>query len=212
MFLVLGTRSALLIDTGLGEKGLDAVAASITDLPVTVVNTHGHEDHAGGNRFFDTICAHPGDMDTVARFSPGKKITEVKEGFSFDLGGRSLSVIETPGHTRGSICLLDAANRIIFTGDNNNGHVWLFLYESLPVETYLASLERLMARSGEFDVIYPGHGSPCGLERLTAIAASARAILKGGAATRPYQNYANAVAYGPEDALVAFDPRKLRRP
>jgi hydroxyacylglutathione hydrolase len=210
MFLVAGKEKALLIDTGFGEPGLDAVVASLTSLPVAVVDTHGHDDHAGGNKYFDEIYAHPGDMSVVKHFSPGKKVREVRAGYEFDLGGRKLSVIETPGHTRGSICLLDAENRILFTGDNNNSHIWLFLEESLSVEEYLKSLEALIAREGEFDVMLIGHGGQTSPAFLDGIAECAREILKGGVESQTYRNLPNARSYVTMGALIAFDPNKIR--
>lgn len=213
MYLVAGNDKAALIDTGEGEPGLDEVVRSLTSLPVIVVNTHGHGDHAGGNPWFDSIYAHPADMDAVRSMSsPKSRFFEIKRGDSIDLGGRSLKVIETPGHTRGSVCLLDPADRILFSGDNNNGHVWLFLGDSLSVEEYLASLERLMARSTEFDLILPGHGDACDASRLSRIAESCRAVLGGTAQERPYQNHMGALCYGPGDALVAYSPRRIFAP
>jgi hydroxyacylglutathione hydrolase len=212
MHLVIGEKKAALIDSGAGTPGLDAVVASLTDLPVIVINTHFHEDHAMGNRAFDTIYAHPADLERVRyQSSPKSAFLPLREGDVVDLGGRKLSVIETPGHTKGSICLLDAKNRMLFTGDNNNGHVWLFLSESLSVQEYLASLERLIARSKEYDLILIGHGDPCDIGRLERIAESCRAIMKGGIESLPYKNY-GALSYGPGDALVAYDPNKIFAP
>ena len=84
----------------------------------------------------------------------------VKNGHVFNLGGRQLEVIETPGHTPGSICLVDRENKLLFSGDNNNTAVWLFLPESLHLSTYLISLRNLAARISEFKTILPGHGIP----------------------------------------------------
>ena len=50
--LIIGKKKALLIDTGYGYGDLKAVVESLTDLPVQVVNTHCHLDHAGGNYQF----------------------------------------------------------------------------------------------------------------------------------------------------------------
>ena len=58
---------------------------------------------------------------------PVAEMLPLKDRQVFDLGGRKLEVIATPGHTPGEIVLLDAANRIVFTGDNDNSLVWLFL-------------------------------------------------------------------------------------
>lgn len=50
--LITGKTKALLIDTGYGYGDLKAVVRSLTDLPLRVVNTHCHLDHAGGNYLF----------------------------------------------------------------------------------------------------------------------------------------------------------------
>jgi len=59
MYLIVGSERAALIDTGLGLGTLRATVEEITDLPVTVYNTHAHIDHAAGNNEFDHICMHP---------------------------------------------------------------------------------------------------------------------------------------------------------
>jgi len=60
-FLIIGETRALLLDTGLGIARLQPVIASLTQLDVTVVNSHSHFDHIGGNYEFDKIAAvdHP---------------------------------------------------------------------------------------------------------------------------------------------------------
>lgn len=53
MYLVCGKERACLIDTAYGLTNLKNLAASLTKLPVFVINTHGHLDHVMGNRFFN---------------------------------------------------------------------------------------------------------------------------------------------------------------
>lgn len=55
MYLLLGEDRALLIDTGFGMSKLDEALKEITDLPITVVNTHGHYDHVG-TAVISAIC------------------------------------------------------------------------------------------------------------------------------------------------------------
>ena len=62
MTVVVGEKKALLLDTGYGAGHLDKAVAQITDLPLIVVNSHGHVDHVSGNRFFDQIYLHPADL------------------------------------------------------------------------------------------------------------------------------------------------------
>ncbi len=210
MYLVAGQRSALLIDTGSGRNDLGLFVRSITALPVLIVNTHGHYDHAGGNRYFDKIFAHPADFALMgAMRGKAGKIEPVREGYVFDLGGRKLAVVETPGHTPGSICLLDAEHRILFTGDNNNSHTWMFLRESTPLEAYMKTLEKLIARSSGFDVLYPGHGGQYDPGYLKNLLACGQRILKGECQGSPYQHYSNARSCSYRGAIIAFDPDRL---
>lgn len=211
MFLVLGEKKALLIDTGYGRGDLDIYISCITSLPLMVMNTHGHPDHSGGNGYFEEIYVHQADIQDARDFARGKSIyTSIREGYVFDLGGRQLSVIETPGHTTGSVVLLDTMNRLLFTGDNNNSHIWLFLAESLPLETYMNSLERLLARSGEFDVLYPGHGDAFPSSFLTSIHTVGSMVLRGEGTGAPYRYFADATAFEYDGVTLVVNPGKLR--
>ncbi len=213
MYLVLGKERAALIDTGNGEAGLAAFVSTLTSLPVVVINTHGHSDHASGNRYFAVAYIHAEDLAMAQRSGGSRKTSylQIAEGDSIDLGGRRLVVIGVPGHTAGSVCLLEPDARILFSGDHCNNHVWLFLYESLSVEEYRASLVKLIARSAEFDLILPGHGSPTDASRLRALDATACGILAGESGSS-YPGHAPVLCYGPNDALIAYLPTKLRAP
>jgi glyoxylase-like metal-dependent hydrolase (beta-lactamase superfamily II) len=59
-YLILGERSALLFDTGMGIGRIRELTRELTDLPVRVLNSHTHIDHIGGNAEFDFVYA----MDT----------------------------------------------------------------------------------------------------------------------------------------------------
>ncbi len=60
-YLILGAKGALLFDTGLGIGKIRPVVERLTPLPVTVINSHTHFDHVGGNADFERILA----MDTA---------------------------------------------------------------------------------------------------------------------------------------------------
>jgi glyoxylase-like metal-dependent hydrolase (beta-lactamase superfamily II) len=57
-YLILGERRALLFDTGLGVGKISTVVGRLTPLAVTVVNSHTHFDHVGGNAEFKDIWNH----------------------------------------------------------------------------------------------------------------------------------------------------------
>ena len=62
--LLVGAEKALLLDTGFGIGNLPAAVAEVTDKPVTVINTHGHPDHACGNfRFAGPIYINEADAE-----------------------------------------------------------------------------------------------------------------------------------------------------
>ena len=67
-YLVTGEKSGLIIDTMTGYENVRAVAEEITDLPLTVINTHGHPDHIYGNVYFEKVHIHPADIAVAERF------------------------------------------------------------------------------------------------------------------------------------------------
>jgi glyoxylase-like metal-dependent hydrolase (beta-lactamase superfamily II) len=132
-YLVLGRERAVLIDTGCGMIELGARVRTITDLPLTVLNTHAHWDHAGGNHQFEERWIHrletsqvnqPQDIGldpTVLNragqlpesvlegdydYQPARATGCLSDGQEIDLGGRVLQVIHTPGHSPGHCAFL----------------------------------------------------------------------------------------------------------
>jgi glyoxylase-like metal-dependent hydrolase (beta-lactamase superfamily II) len=62
IYVVIGSKRALVIDTGSGFFDLKDMIAQLTTLPYDVVITHGHPDHAGGAGQFDTVYIDPADI------------------------------------------------------------------------------------------------------------------------------------------------------
>jgi glyoxylase-like metal-dependent hydrolase (beta-lactamase superfamily II) len=240
MYLVEGKEKALLIDTGIGVAKLSDFVKTLTRLPVVVVNTHGHPDHAGGNNQFKAAYANPLEFEAIRQMSssgsrknfesmtkgasaadilsaeealkmPHAELLPLKDHQVFDLGGRKLEVIETPGHTPGEIVLLDSAHKLVFTGDNDNIIVWLFLPTCTPLETYLQSLEKLQRRESEFNTILPGHGTPLAGNFVDEQISCVKSILDGTCKGEPYKSFAgDSLACRYKSATVAFNPKNLR--
>ena len=170
-YLVAGEERACLIDTMNGYNDLAEAVRGLTDKPVFVVNTHGHPDHIFGNVYFDGAYLHPADLPMARMFAedPGFEaefgarglrmppFRPVREGDVFDLGGRHLEVFELPGHTPGGILLLLREDRVLFTGDSVNHHLWMQLDGCAPLETFAKSLDRVLFLEERADRILHGH-------------------------------------------------------
>jgi glyoxylase-like metal-dependent hydrolase (beta-lactamase superfamily II) len=188
VYLITGNERALLLDTGWGVGDLPALVASLTTLPLVVVNSHGHPDHTYGNGDFQEVHIASADVQFVSEvpslktrrwigstilprpLPPGfdvntwassvpASLVPIRDGQIYDLGGRTLEVIALPGHSPGSICVLDRRARYLFTGDSVlAGTIWLHLRESLPLTAFRDNLRRLQGFSGAFDHVLPAHG------------------------------------------------------
>ena len=128
LYLILGTKQAMLVDTGAKGADVSGVVAEVLrrharqqqrpDLPLLVVHSHGHSDHVAG--------------DAALRARPGVQVVEgqpeaVSTLFGIttwpravaqhDLGDRVLDIIPIPGHEVASIAIYDRRTGILLTGD-----------------------------------------------------------------------------------------------
>lgn len=131
LFLFFGADRALLVDTGagglkirpttdkiiaqwLGEKGRKSI-------PLVVAHTHAHGDHIAGDSEFEgspdvTVVGHAPEQ-VAAFFKIGSWPEEI---VPFDLGGRVLDIIPSPGHERAELTIFDRRTHLLLTGD------WLY--------------------------------------------------------------------------------------
>ncbi|MBR4915279.1 MAG: MBL fold metallo-hydrolase [Clostridiales bacterium] len=170
-YVVEGDDKVCVIDTMCGFSDIKSYIRSFTDKPIIVINTHGHGDHILGNVYFDEAYMNPKDKDLANLFINSPEFTEicekngfkmppfkpVKEGDVFDLGGKTLEVYELPGHTAGSIVLLLKEERILFSGDAINHHLWMMLDGCTPLPEYIKNLDRIMFLEDKADLILHGH-------------------------------------------------------
>lgn len=167
-YLIVGSEKALLVDSLQTAENLYEEVRKITDLPVEVIITHGHFDHAGASLKFFKEAGCPiymdlVDMDILNGMSEGfpeEFFLPVTPGMKFDLGNRVLEVIPLPGHTQGCLVVLDEENQLLFSGDSiGSGHFWMQVPKALPLARFQMVLQRFYDRVKELKdlLIYPGH-------------------------------------------------------
>ncbi len=158
-FLLCGTAKAALIDTGMNTPNAKELAEGLTDLPLILINTHADPDHISGNAAFEEFYMSPAEEDNY-RHNGGKgNLIPVKEGDIIDLGDRPLRIIDIPGHTPGSIAILDEKYRVLISGDSvEDGNVFMF-GQYRNIDDYIDSLRHLAKYDGQYDEVYAMHGS-----------------------------------------------------
>jgi glyoxylase-like metal-dependent hydrolase (beta-lactamase superfamily II) len=93
---------------------------------------------------------------------------QIGDGDQVNLGDRVFRVLHLPGHTAGSIGLLDQADGLLFSGDVAYDDVLLDELTGSSIEEYLATMTRL--RDLPVRVVHPGHGASFGSDKLQQIA------------------------------------------
>lgn len=185
-YLLNGAERSLLIDTGLGICNIYDEVTKLTDKPIAAVATHIHWDHIGGHKYFSDFYAHENELDwlkgkfpltleavknmVLDRCDPpegydvnsyelfqGTPTRILRDGDIIDIGGRTVKVIHTPGHSPGHMCFWEEEKRYLFTGDLVYKDTLLAYYPSTDPEAYLSSLERLSLLPAKR--IFTGHHS-----------------------------------------------------
>ena len=153
--LVIGTERAMLIDTGYAMGNVPALVKKYTDLPVTLLITHNHLDHVRAAHHFDDVYMSEYELlpDEKASFN----WKNVKDGDVFDLGGIVLEAVLVPGHTRGSMCLIDKKNKVLYTGDAINKLPYIFSPHGTSLEEYHESLLRVKEMTDKDYKMWCGH-------------------------------------------------------
>ena len=156
------------------------IAAGLTDLPLALLNTHADRDHTGSNAQFETFYMHPADEPAYRQGGGSGTVIPVGEGDILDLGDRPLDIIHIPGHTPGSIAVLDVKGRFLISGDPvQDGNIFMF-GPGRDMKTYVDSLDRLESLADRFDEVWPSHGSfPVSPALIPRLKEAAEKILAG---------------------------------
>lgn len=194
--LVVGTRRALVVDTGCGPvHAADILVAvrAVTLLPLVVVNTHGHWDHFFGNAAFvragvtdiwahekasrfiertaerqrvEALLAEPATKDDSRLVLPTHEVGV--DGAELDLGALTVQLFTLgPAHTDHD--LLVGAPGVLFAGDilEEGGEPD---FEDAEPTSWLKVLQRLTGMGDKYPVMVPGHGRPVNAEFPAAMA------------------------------------------
>lgn len=131
----------------------------------------------------------------------------LEDGEIIDLGNRSLEVIHTPGHSPGSICLLDQKNKILFTGDTFFPGP-LYAYEDdVNIDDYIASLDKIITRLPEYEHLLSGHNDPWVKSEVIPRVKEAFLLIKAGKGK--YREDSGIRRYFFEGFDILIDPEKL---
>lgn len=194
-FLLTGTEKALLIDSGMNVHNARDIAAGLTELPLFLLNTHADRDHIGSNEQFETFYMHPAEEPIYRRSGKPGVILPVEDGDVLDLGRRALRIIHLPGHTPGSIAVLDTQNRVLISGDpiQQNGSIFMF-GSHRDIEAYIRSLKRLETLGDQFDEIWPSHADiPISPDVIRQLYEGAQNVLAGKIQGTPTEIHGTAI-------------------
>lgn len=180
-FLLEGKTEALLIDCGCQTRNAKELANEVTSLPLKLILTHADPDHTGSIKEFDEFYMNPAEAGNFYKDHRGKgNMIPVEDKDIIDLGDRPLEIIALPGHTPGSIAILDINNKLLFSGDPiQDGKIFMF-GERREFHAYAKSMEKAIRMQDRFDYIYPSHGSfPIDKEIMPKLLNAANEYLDG---------------------------------
>ena len=142
--MVISAGELLIIDPG-GEGGKILKEIEVTGAKLKyIINTHNHPDHISAN-------------EKIRQVTGAEILIDLKNGDEIRIGNSVLKVIQTPGHTKDSICLLGKG--FIFTGDtlfkDGKGRTDLPGGSEKDLEKSLEKLKKIIKPG---TIVYPGHG------------------------------------------------------
>jgi glyoxylase-like metal-dependent hydrolase (beta-lactamase superfamily II) len=174
------------------DSHVEQILLKATRLEAILI-THRHADHA-------PAATHLRRRSGAPVYAPRHVIehvdVELHDDVTLDVGGRSIRVLHTPGHTAEHVCFF-TAERELFTGDTILGEGTTVIFPpDGHMGSYMKTLHKLSAL--EPRIIYPGHGRP---------REDAAALINGYIAHRQLREEQIAAALG----AGASSPEELRR-
>ena len=184
-YIVSENKKAFVIDPGAeGEKINNYLSEHDLDLEF-IINTHGHFDHIGANKFLKNnydadILAHP--RANIKFSDPEKNLSlhffnrrivsppldkEIHDGDEINFNNKILKILYTPGHSEDGISVYIKSKEILFSGDCifANGYGRTDLYDSNFKELKKSISEKLLTLP-ENTTFYSGHGPKSTLKKF----------------------------------------------
>ena len=178
MFLIKGENKALLFDAGNPDGDFASFVKGLTDLPVTVILSHGHGDHVGTLDQFERILIHKNEEQLVRNHYPDIALGYVFDGQEFDLGEERVVAIHVSGHTPGGLVLLDKKRRRLYGGDMLSDLSLYMFMEHCSLEDFVLSMDKL--NEIDFDEVFTSHGTlVLGKDSVAGLKAVAVGVLDG---------------------------------
>ncbi len=160
--------SCYVIDPGYEPKRFIAYIAEQGLAMQGVILTHHHYDHVGGaeklrDYFECPVMMH--EQDAFVYRQPVDRL--LADGDEIDLDGETLRVYHTPGHTRGSICMLSEKSKVVFTGDTifDTDLGRTDLADSSP-QDMIRSCKAVIDKWSNDYTIYPGHDGAATMKQV----------------------------------------------
>ncbi len=172
------TKECFIIDPGDDASYISEKIVGLQYTPIGIIATHGHFDHIMGALELQLVFSVPFMMhardefllermnETATHFlghlveeQPPQVTTTISEGMTLQLGSTSLQVLETPGHTPGSVCVYSDADAILFVGDVifKGGAIGRTDFSYGRPLILRDSVDRLLGLPPH-TLVYPGHG------------------------------------------------------